>query len=87
VSINDLVKEEANRQVDSAIEDIPIDRKKYGSPLGKTILQYKDLSDFLLGYEIRLYHRCMHVILQQPSQTEWERRNNRRGRQTGDKGH
>jgi hypothetical protein len=51
VSINDLVKEEANRQVDSAIEDIPTDRKKYGSSLGKTILQYKDLSDFLLGYE------------------------------------
>jgi hypothetical protein len=51
VSINDLVKEEANRQVDTAIEDIPADRKKYGSPLGKTILQYKDLSDFLLGYE------------------------------------
>jgi hypothetical protein len=47
VSINDLVKEEAQRQIDLAIEEIPSDSIR----LARSRFQYKNLSDFLLGFE------------------------------------
>ena len=47
MSINDLVKEEAQRQIDLAIEEIPSDRSR----LARSRFQYKNLSDFLLGFE------------------------------------
>jgi hypothetical protein len=51
VSINDLVKEEAQRQIDLVIDANPIDKNKFSTPIGKAILQYENITDFLLGYE------------------------------------
>ena len=51
MSLNDLVKEEAQRQIDIAIEQIPSDRSRLGTPIAESRFQYKDLSDFLLGFE------------------------------------
>jgi hypothetical protein len=51
VSINDLVKEEAQRQIDLVIDAIPIDKNRFSTPIGKAILQYENITDFLLGYE------------------------------------
>jgi hypothetical protein len=51
VSINDLVKEEAQRQIDLAIEEIPSDRSRLSTPIARSRFQYKNISDFLLGFE------------------------------------
>jgi hypothetical protein len=51
MSINDLVKEEVNRQIDVAIGDIPHDKSRLSTPIAKSRFQYKEISDFLLGYE------------------------------------
>jgi hypothetical protein len=51
VSINDLVKEEAQRQIDLAIEEIPSDRNRLSTPIARSRFQYKNISDFLLGFE------------------------------------
>ena len=51
MSINDLVKEEAQRQIDLVIEEIPFDASAFSTPIAKARLLYKDISDFLLGYE------------------------------------
>jgi hypothetical protein len=51
VSINDLVKEEAQRQIDRAIEEIPSDRSRLSTPIARSRFQYKNISDFLLGFE------------------------------------
>ena len=51
MSINDLVKEEAQRQIDLAIEEIPSDRSRLSTPIARSRFQYKNLSDFLLGFE------------------------------------
>lgn len=51
MSINDLVKEEVHRQIDNAIEGIPVDRITFGSPMRRLRYQYTNLIDFLLGYE------------------------------------
>jgi hypothetical protein len=51
VSINDLVKEEAQRQIDLVIEEIPFDASAFSSPIAKARLLYKDIDDFLLGFE------------------------------------
>ena len=51
MSINDLVREEAQRQIDLVIEAIPIDNDEFSTPIGKAILQYENIRDFLLGYE------------------------------------
>ena len=51
MSINDLVKEEAQRQIDIAIEQIPSDRSRLGTPIAESRFQYKNISDFLLGFE------------------------------------
>jgi hypothetical protein len=52
VSVNDLVKEEVNRQIDAAIEAIPHDTKSYGDPVRWSKLLFNNLNDFLLGYEV-----------------------------------
>lgn len=51
MSINDLVKEEAQRQIDLVIEEIPFDASAFSTPIAKARLLYKDINDFLLGYE------------------------------------
>jgi hypothetical protein len=51
MSINDLVKEEAQRQIDLAIEEIPSDRSRLSTPIARSRFQYKNISDFLLGFE------------------------------------
>jgi hypothetical protein len=51
VSINDLVKEEVQRQIDTAIESIPYDKSRMSTPIAKSRFQYKEISDFLLGFE------------------------------------
>jgi hypothetical protein len=50
VSIKDL-KEEAQRQIDIAIEQIPSDRSTLGTPIAESRFQYKNISGFLLGFE------------------------------------
>jgi hypothetical protein len=51
VSVNDLVKEETQREIYLVIEVIPVDKNKFSTPTEKAILQYENISDFLLGYE------------------------------------
>ena len=51
MSIHDLVREEAQRQIDPVIEAIPVDNDKFSTPIGKAILQYENIRDFLQGYE------------------------------------
>ena len=51
MSINDLVKEEAQRQIDLAIEEIPSDSIRLSTPIARSRFQYKDISDFLLRFE------------------------------------
>ena len=42
MSINDLVRKEAQRQIDLVIEAIPIDNDKFSTPIGKAKLQYEN---------------------------------------------
>ncbi|MGH9997287.1 MAG: hypothetical protein ACRD7F_04695 [Nitrososphaeraceae archaeon] len=51
MSINDQVKEEVQRQIDIAIEEIPYEKKRWSKSTAKLRLQYKNISDFLLGFE------------------------------------
>jgi hypothetical protein len=51
VRIDDLVKEEAQRQIDLAIEEIPFDSSRLSTPIARSRFQYKNFSDFLLGFE------------------------------------
>jgi hypothetical protein len=51
VSINDQVKEEVQRQIDITIEEIPYEKRRWSKSTAKSRLRYKDISDFLLGYE------------------------------------
>jgi hypothetical protein len=51
VSINDQVKEEMQRQIEIAIEEIPYKKKRWSKSTAKLRLQYKNISDFLLGFE------------------------------------
>ncbi|MGH9979597.1 MAG: hypothetical protein ACRD8Z_27715 [Nitrososphaeraceae archaeon] len=51
MSINDQVKEEVQRQIYIAIEEIPNDKKRWSNFTAKLRLQYKNISDFLLGFE------------------------------------
>jgi hypothetical protein len=51
VSVNDQVKEEVQRQIDIAIEEIPYEKKRWSNSTAKLRLQYKNISDFLLGFE------------------------------------
>jgi hypothetical protein len=43
VSINDLVKEEVQRQIDAAIESIPYDKSRMSTPIAKSRFQYRDI--------------------------------------------
>jgi hypothetical protein len=51
MSINDQVKEEVQRQIDIAVEEIPYEKRRWSKSAAKSRLQYKDISDFLLGFE------------------------------------
>jgi hypothetical protein len=51
MSISDQVKEEVQRQIDIAIEEIPYEKRRWSKSTTKLRLQYKDISDFLLGFE------------------------------------
>jgi hypothetical protein len=48
----DLVIEETQRQIDYVIQAIPEDKKNFSKDFSKEQLQYKELADFLLGYEL-----------------------------------
>ena len=50
-SVIDLVKEEVQRQIDIAIKEILYEKSRLSKPTAKSRLQYKDISDFLLGFE------------------------------------
>lgn len=52
MSIENLVKEEINRQIDNAVGAISVDRTTFSSPVKRSRLQYNDFTDFLLGYEL-----------------------------------
>ena len=62
MSINDLVKEEAQRQIDLAIEEIPSDRSRLSTPIARSRFQYKNISDFLLGFEYGHIQGCVRAI-------------------------
>ena len=49
--MNDQVKEEVQRQIDIAIEEIPYEKKRWSKSTAKLRLQNKNISDFLLGFE------------------------------------
>jgi hypothetical protein len=83
VSINDLVKEEAQRQIDLAIEEIPSDRNRLSTPIARSRFQYKNISDFLLGFEYGHITRDVCVLLPEPGRTKWTR-SYERGSETGD---
>lgn len=51
MSINDRVKEEVQRQIDIAIEEIPHEKRRWSKSTAKLRLQYENISDFLLGFE------------------------------------
>jgi hypothetical protein len=51
MSISDQVKEEVQRQIDIAVEEIPFEKRRWSKSAAKSRLQYKDISDFLLGFE------------------------------------
>jgi hypothetical protein len=70
VSTRDLVIEETQRQVDYIIQAIPEDKKNFSTDLSKVQFQYKELADFLLGYELGYvvgksleYHNSLHEEL------------------------
>jgi hypothetical protein len=51
MGISDQVKEEVQRQIDIAVEEIPYEKRRWSKSTTKLRLQYKDISDFLLGFE------------------------------------
>jgi hypothetical protein len=51
MSVDDLVKEEIQRQVDTSIEEIPHEVSLWNTPDNKERFQYENISDFMLGYE------------------------------------
>jgi hypothetical protein len=70
VSINDPVKEETQRQIDLAIEEIPTDTSAFKTPIAKARLQYEKITDFLLGYEYgRIAGACAWYYRDQVEQT------------------
>jgi hypothetical protein len=62
VSINDQVKEENQRQIDLAIEEIPSDNSRLSTPITRSRFQYKNLSDFLLGLNMDILQGCVRAI-------------------------
>jgi hypothetical protein len=67
VSINDLVKEEAQRHIDLAIEEIPSDRSRLSTPITRSRFQYKDISDFLLALNTDILQEYAHGITETKS--------------------
>jgi hypothetical protein len=70
MSTRDLVIEETQRQIDYVIQAIPEDKKNFSKDFSKEQLQYKELADFLLGYELGYvvgksleYHNSLHEEL------------------------
>jgi hypothetical protein len=51
VSLEELLREEVQKQIDKAIEDIPWTTTRLSTSKAKLALQYKDISDFIYGYE------------------------------------
>lgn len=51
MSLEELLREEVQKQIDKAIEDIPWTTTKLSTNKAKLALQYKDISDFVYGYE------------------------------------
>ena len=51
MSLEELLREEVQKQIDRAIGDIPWATTKLSTSRAKSALQYKDISDFTYGYE------------------------------------
>lgn len=77
VIVIDLVKEEASRQIDYAIERVSLDVKSYSDPSRWSRFLFNNLNDFLLGYETGyIIHASM---------TYYEDQIGERGIKTGEK--
>jgi hypothetical protein len=70
MSTRDLIIEETQRQIDYVIQAIPEDKRNFSTDFSKEQLQYKELADFLLGYELGYvvgksleYHNSLHEEL------------------------
>lgn len=55
MSLEELLREEVQKQIDKAIEDIPWTTTRLSTSKAKLALQYKDISDFIYGHE----HGCI----------------------------
>jgi hypothetical protein len=51
VSLEELLREEVQKQIDRTMEDIPWAITRLSTKKAKLVLQYKDISDFVYGYE------------------------------------
>ena len=51
MSLEELLREEVQKQIDEAIEDIPWTTTRLSTSKAKLALQYKDISDFIYGHE------------------------------------
>ena len=51
MSLEELLREEVHKQIDTAIEDIPWTTTRLSTRKAKLALQYKYISDFIYGYE------------------------------------
>lgn len=51
MSLEELLREEVQKQIDKAIENIPWTTTRLSTSKAKLALQYKDISDFIYGYE------------------------------------
>jgi hypothetical protein len=49
MSLEDLLREEVQKLVDIAIENIPWDMTKFSTQKAKSTFQFKDISDFVYG--------------------------------------
>ena len=63
MSLEELLREEVQKQIDKAIEDIPWTTTRLSSCKAKLALQYKDISDFIYGYGmVALFQIVYHII-------------------------
>jgi hypothetical protein len=51
MSLEDLLREEVQKLVDIAIKNIPWDMTKFSTQKAKSTFQFKDISDFVYGFE------------------------------------
>jgi hypothetical protein len=61
VSLEELLREEVQKQIDKAIEDIPWTTTRLSTSKAKLALQYKDISDFICGM-VALFQIVYHII-------------------------